>query len=338
MKALAGVSVLVAIVLGLPGWAGGKQARAARPLDPVISTLTASSSRLLVHGRVRCTATVKSEVKVGQSVSVTFILRNISGSPATIRLWVFSTGLVLHAADGTTYDSGALLANFPGIPPPFPRKLRPGATWYLGPEDVSVRWSGPLRITPECLGRTLPALPVNVSASEPPTNGNTAIADVVTASGHLLDHCRPQTPGVAVYGQIEPPAGDAPPMNAQCSISITSQGSFSVAQVLVVTPPGPSGVQIYQPYETLWPNGRTLPIASNPPYEAIAWEFVVTEDGATPVAASTQAASKDSTQMASFWGWNGTGFEQDATGTCGGTAYARGGTGPDIEFISACPS
>ena len=201
-----------------------------------------------------------------------------------------------------------------------------------------MRWSGPLRITPNCLGKPLPGLDVSVSASEPPADNATAVADVVAASGHLLDHCRPTTSGVAVAGQIYPPAGDAPPMDARCSISIDPEGSFSVAQVLVVTPPGLTGVQIYQPYETLWPNGHALPIASSPPYEAIAWEFVVTRDGASPVAASTEAASKDSTQTASFWDWNGTQFEQSGRGTCGGTAYSWGGTGPSIEFISACPT
>lgn len=338
MKAFAGVGVLVAIALGLQTSLGGPQAYAARPLEPDASAATSSSSRLLAHGRLLCTATVASEVAVGRSVSVTFFVRNVSARPAALRLWVFSAGVVIHAADGTTYDSSAPYRNFPGIPPPIPRKLRPHATWSLGSEDVPVRWRGPLRITPECLGKALPPIPVSVTAPGPPPDDVTAIADTVAAAGHLLDHCRPQTPGVAVYGQIDSPAGAAWPLDARCSISLGSEGSFSVAQVLVVSPPGLTGVQIYQPYETLWPNGRTFPVASDPPFEAIAWEFVVTRDGAIPVAASTEAASKDSTQTAAFWGWNGASFERDGMGTCGGESYSWGGTGPSIEWISACPS
>jgi hypothetical protein len=107
----------------------------------------------------------------------------------------------------------------------------------------------------------------------------------------------------------------------------------------VVTPPGLTGVQIYQPYETLWPNGRAVPIAAEPPYEAIAWEFVVTRDGAIPVAASTEAASKeDSTRTVTFWGWDGAAFTRDGMGSCGGESYSWGGTGPSFELVSACPS
>jgi hypothetical protein len=308
VKGLAGIAILVAMSLGLAVWAGDERASAARPLEPAIS------SRLLLHGRVRCTATVKPAVEVGQAVTVGLTVRNISKRPAAISFGVFSAGLVLHAADGTTYDSAALYANFAGIPPPIVSKLRPGATRGLGPIDVTVRWNGPLRITPRCLGKALPSLHVTVTAPGPPPADGTAAADVVAASGHLLDRCTPQAPGVAVYGQIYLPTGDDPPMDARCSVSITPEGAFSVAQVLVVTPPGLAGVQIYQPYETLWPNGHTLPLASDPPYEAIAWEFVVTREGATPVAASTQHAA------------------------CGEEGFAWGGTSPDIEFISACPA
>lgn len=329
MKVLACVTSSVALALGLSAWAGTGPASAARDVQQVISTRALSSSRLLLHGRVRCTATVEPAVEVGHAVSVGLTLRNVSKHRATVSLGVFSAGIVLHAADGTTYDSAALDQFFVGIPPPTPFRLRAGATKRLWPTDVPVRWPGPVRITPECLGKPLPALQVTVTAPGPPPDDGTAIADVVAAAGHLLDRCVPQAPGVAVVGQIYPPSGDAPPMDAQCSISLTPEGGFSVAQVLVVTPPGLAGLQVYQPYETLWPNGPGVaPLASDPPYEAIAWEFVVTGNGATPVAASTQTASNSSTQMLGLWSWNGTGFEQYGAGSCGGTSYTWGGHRP----------
>jgi len=242
----------------------------------------------------------------------------------------------LKAADGTTYNTGALFEAFPGIPPPIPRKLRSGATMHLGPVDVPVRWRGPLQITPDCLGTALPVLRVGVAAPWPRPNESAVAGEVVTAAGHLLDHCSPQTPGVPVYGQIDPPSGDAPPMSAACSLSVSSEGTFLVAQVLVLIPPGLPGVQVFQPYETLWPIDRAVALPAKPPYEAIAWEFVVTRDRAIPVAASTLAATDSTGQTAPFFFFNGAGWQLDGEGSCGGTGFAWGGTGPYIEFISAC--
>jgi hypothetical protein len=96
-------------------------------------------------------------------------------------------------------------------------------------------------------------------------------------------------------------------------------------------------VQIFQPYETLWPNGKFPPgLTSSPPYEAIAWEFVVTRDRATPVAAATLAASNDSGRLVPFFTWSGSGWRAEGTAPCGGTGVAWGRTGPDLDFISAC--
>jgi hypothetical protein len=126
-------------------------------------------------------------------------------------------------------------------------------------------------------------------------------------------------------------------MDARCSVSFSQEGTFLLAQVLVLTPPGLSSVQIYQPYETLWPVGQGFhPPTITPPSEAIAWEFVVTRDGATPVAAASMAATNDSDKLAPFFGWNGSGWQQDGEASCGGTGISFGGRGPDFEFISAC--
>jgi hypothetical protein len=58
----------------------------------------------------------------------------------------------------------------------------------------------------------------------------------------LLDRCLPQTPGVPVDGQIDAPSGSAAPMDAQCSISLVSEGGFLDAHVLVLVPVGLTGV------------------------------------------------------------------------------------------------
>ena len=127
-------------------------------------------------------------------------------------------------------------------------------------------------------------------------------------------------------------------MGAQCSLSISSEGIFWVAQVLVLIPPGLAGVQIFQPYETLRPTGHFAGLSTSPPYEAIAWQFVVTRDKAIPVAAATLSATDSSSRMAPSWIWNDSGWRQEGQSSCGGTEFAFGGRGPEIEFISACTS
>jgi hypothetical protein len=304
MKALATAAVLVAMTLALSP--SMTSARIPEPRAPS----SVSSGRLLYGGRVSCSATVKSSVQVGHAVSVRFALRNLSKHSIKLAIdWE----LFLKAADGTTYDPGVPFRGLPR-PPMLPIKIARGAT-KIGRIDVPVRWNGPLRIRPLCEQARLPVLRVDVTSSGPPRDTSSAVAAVAAASLHLLDHCRPQTPGVAVNGQIDPPSGNAPPMSAQCSVSIEPEGTFSVAQVLVLIPPGLTGVTVLQPYELFAPPyvpfGPPPPFA--PPYEAIAWEFVVTADGALPVAAATTEAS------------------------CGATAFAWG-TYPSVEFISACSS
>jgi hypothetical protein len=141
---------------------------------------------------------------------------------------------------------------------------------------------------------------------------------------------------VAVDGQIDPPLGAAPPLKAQCSVSLSREGTLLVAQVLVLIPVGLPGVQIFQPYETLWPIQHALPLAASPPYEAVAWEFVVTRDQALPVASATISATDDSSHTLPSFEWNGTGWRSGGTRSCGGTLFTAGGPGPYIEFISAC--
>lgn len=328
--------MLVALMLALWAGLGTRQANAA----VILPWPTLTSSSHVLGGRALCTASVRSAVQAGHAVRVKFTLRNTSRHTIKFSKGVSGTSLVLKAGDGTTYDSGALLRGIP-VPPSLPVKLRAGNTLHLGAQQVPVRWRGPLQVTPECAGKALPKLSVNVTSSWPSPASSTAIGEVATAAGHLLDHCLPQAPGVPVTGQIDAPSGSAAPMNAQCSISLTSEGGFLDAHVLVLVPVGLTGVQIFQPYELLWPGDSPLSsvsLTAAPPYEAIAWEFVVTRDKATPVAASTLTASRATGQSAPSFAWNSKGWKSQGAESCGGTGFAYGGTGPDLEFISACSS
>jgi len=216
-----------------------------------------------------------------------------------------------------------------------PTTIPPGTTKtvaFVG-KYLRVRWRGPLRVTPGCEQTPLAVLPVEVTSPGPPPDEGTAVADVVAASGHLLDHCRPERAGIAVQGQIDPPSGDTPPMQATCSVTVQDEGDFLVAQAVIVSPPDLGSVDTGQPYEQ-------LSVHHAAPYEALAWQFVVTEDGATPVAAAEADATKPANRMAPDWSWTSSGVRQLGSGDsrCGGSGESFGGFGPTVEFVSACPS
>ena len=333
-----GLGAFLALVIAVSVSVGGQRANAAPSTGAVAwpSRATTRSSRLIHHRRLVCTAVVTSPVRVGHVVRVRFTVRNRSRRRVKIYTGIFSRSFVLTAADGTTYDTFAPYEALPGIPPPFPRMIRPGRTFNLGSIGVAVRWPGPLVIKPSCLNAELPPLRVQVEAPWTRPDPTTAVAEVVGSTGHLFDHCLPQTSGVPVVGQIDAPRGAAPPMDAQCSITISSEGPFSVAQVLVLIPADLSGVQVYQPYETLWPIDHFAELATPPPYEAIAWEFVVTPSRAIPLAASEMSATNSSKHSVPSFSWNGKKWKSDGGSSCGGYSYSWGGTSPEIEFISAC--
>jgi hypothetical protein len=332
VKRLASVGLLVAFAVGLSAWAGSQRANAG---EMQVSTTIESSHGLMLQRRVRCTATVSSEVQAGQDVSVKFTLRN--RSRRTVEPFA-APRLVVKAADGTTYDTRVPLEDFPGPPGVGGAKIRPRATKSIGRVELPVRWKGPLRITPGCGRKALRPLHVAVLSPGPPPDGSTAVGEVVAAAGHMLDQCRPQMPGVPVDGELDAPAGgNIPPMSAQCSVSVSSEGSFWVAQVLLLVPPGLQGVTVQQPYEFFAPPYGFE--SSPPPFEAIAWEDVVTSEGAVSVAA-TLADAVDTSPTGRFapsYTWNGTKWVLTDLALCGfhGGAW---GSDPTVEFISVCSS
>jgi hypothetical protein len=334
VRALVGTGVLVAIALATSGCGDSHpSSRGTTSVSPgpEISVRTVSSNDLILGGRVRCTATVTAPVEAGHELALSFSLHNVSGSPVKAAVVEGSFWLAVKAADGTTYDTRTALGaeDSHGGPYRTPVTIAPGATKPVGRADVFVRWKGPLRILPGCEQTRLPPLHVGVASPGAPPDDQTAIADVVEASGGLLDRCRPQKPGVAVQGEIDAPDGDAPPMNATCSVTLRSEGRFLVAQALVLVPPGLRGVRVRQPYEVV-----SLPKLPRP-YEAIAWEFVVTKEGAETVAGMTRDATKPGGRMAPGWYWLGSRWSGPDSSRCGYVGLAGG---PSVDFIDVCPS
>jgi hypothetical protein len=326
MKALTAAVAVAAITLG--GWASAGAQRTA-PLRVV------RSSRLVLGGHIRITAAVGTPVQAGHALHVRFSIRNVSKQPRKIELGYASLWLVVHGADGTRYDTRVPLR---GVFGPFvpPTKLRPGEVVTRStPARLRVRWSGPLRVTPGWASEALPTLRVAVSTPPgPQPTGKAAVAAVAAATGNLLEHCRPQAPGVAVSGRIDAPRGSAPPLRVRCSVSVDREHGFQVAQVLVVTRPALRGVHLKKTYEQFtWPQpGRNG--------EAIGWEFVVTSEGATSVDSTSVESTKPGKRMAPDWQWTTSGWQDHPGGSrCGGTGGGGGGyIGPLVEFVSVCPS
>lgn len=324
------VSALVAIAITTAACAGSHAARSRPAEASVVSANTVSSSRLILGGRVRCTATATTPVQAGLELGVRFALHNVSRRPVKVRP---GSWLVVRSASGTTYDTRLPDRGFPGGPLRLSTALPAGATRTIQAPVIPVRWRGPLRITPGCEQSALPVLRVGVEAPGPPPDDRTAVADVVSAVHPLLDRCWPSTDGVAVEGQIDAPSRSAPSLLAKCSVSIEREGDFLVAQVLVLSPPDLRGVHIWRTYEQ-----PLVPRETAPPYEAIVWQFVVTKDGARSVGGATRDATKGGVdRMAPSWpltgayAWQG----RPSTSRCGYQGFYGS---PSVDFISVCPA
>jgi hypothetical protein len=324
-------ALCIAIALVTAGCGTASEPRASSGSSP--AAVATTSSDLILHGRLRCTAQLSRVLQAGRMTGLSFTLHNVTSATVTVDISESSFAFVLRAARGTTYDSTIALEGGSGGPAPFPTPIPAGASRTFRQTDVWLRWSGPVSIQPVCFGVRLPPLRTTVTAPGPPPGETQAIADVVAAAGHLFDKCRPLRAGVSVIGTIDPPSGNAPPMRAACSIALHREGGFWVAQTLALVPPNLSGVKISEPYERL-----TMP-ASSSSAEAVAWEFVDTANGALPVATNTADATRASSAMAPNWEWTGTRWEGPGGSRCGGT-LTSGGSSPHayIEFISACPS
>jgi hypothetical protein len=326
MKSSLGAVLLGAAVLAASACGSSHRTGSPRPSKP-----TVSSSGLVLGGTVRCTATVSTPVQAGHELGISFAFHNVSKRTVNVQIDYGGMWALIRSADGTTYDTRIPYED-ETHPAARPIPVRPGATLTEPLRYLRARWQGPLRITPGC---GLSALrPVRVAVTSPglPPSESSAVNDVVAAAGHLLDHCRPRASGVPVVGRIDPPSGNAPPLRARCSITLTREGDFYAAQVLVVTPPDLRGVHVQPPYEAL--SGVYAPKRNA---EAVAWQFVVTRRGATSVYSAEQDATVSANRMAPDWAWTGSKWEGPGGSRCGGSGAGFGGVdGPDVSFVSVC--
>jgi hypothetical protein len=327
MKLVLGAAVLAAIALGASA-CGSSHAKDGGPTNGS----TVSSSGLMLNGTVRCTATLPSPAQAGHDLGVVFTFQNVSKHPAKVDLAYGGMWVLVKSPDGTTYDSRVPLEAVSGPYVP-PTPIAPGGTKTETLRNIRARWGGPLRITPGC---GLSALhPVQVAVTSPglPVSETAAVSEVVAATGHLLEHCRPRTSGVSVVGQIDPPTGgNAPPMQARCSVTLRREGGFYDAQVLVTTPPTLRSVHVEPPYE-----GLSAAYVPHHNTEAIAWEFVVTRHGATSVNSASSDTTRPGGGLFRSWDWTGSEWQEGDRSLCGGSdGSGLGVNGPNVVFVSLC--
>ena len=315
MKLSLGAALLAAIALA---------ASACGTSHPITPPRTVHSSGFMLDGAVRCTATITTPAEAGRGLDVVFRFHNVSKRTVKVDLVYGGMWILVKSPDGTRYDSRVPFEALSG--PDIPIPIAPGETKTEPLGYLAVHWEGPLRITPGCGLTTLRPVRVVVTSPGVPVSDSAAVRDIVAASGHLLDHCRPRTPGVSVVGQIYPPSGNAPPMDARCSVSLRREQGFDVAQVLILTPPNLQGVHVDRTYEALTGINRR-----NSNTEAIGWRFVVTRNGATPVDSVEADTSRSGPGMAPHWNWTGSKWEGPGGSHCGDV---ESGTG--ITFISVC--
>src|SRR6476646_9053992 len=192
MKRLLALGALLALTLAASA-NGGRNA-----------TGTVSSSRLVDHRHFRITATIETPVQVGHLLNVTFRISNVSKRTRSIQIAYGSLYYVVRNRDGVQFDTRMVFRGMFGpIVPPV--TLRPGKEITRPTVFESVRWTGPLRITPGWSDAPLPSVRVRVKTPGAPANSRTAVAQVVAATGHLLDHCSPRVSGVRVVGRIDAP-------------------------------------------------------------------------------------------------------------------------------------
>src|SRR5205807_657377 len=101
-----------------PGATSGRPTSGASPVAAATAGSRHSSRRLILGGRVRCTAKLTAQLQPGHPTGMRFVLRNISKHTVKAVLTDrFRYGLVLHTTDGVSYDTAVPLRGESGPAP-----------------------------------------------------------------------------------------------------------------------------------------------------------------------------------------------------------------------------
>jgi hypothetical protein len=227
-----------------------------------------TSSSLIEHGTIRCTATFPSDtIRPGEETDVRFVETNVSDGTVTARDGVNGDNGWLLVSSGGSQVADSSLAH-EGIigPAPLLTKLAPGESAKVFAWQTNIIWPGPLEVTPVCLGEPLPPITLQVAATTAPQSAEAAVSSALAEAGDWFGTCKPSTDGWTT-GRIVFP-GPMEPFDVRCGAWVGEQPGFDVVVLAVVAPPdAPDAV----PYFDIHPPS---------PFSISWWVVVVTSDNA----------------------------------------------------------
>ena len=179
--------------------------------------------------------------------------------------------------------------NVPNLQPnPPPITIAPGDTvpWYIS--DTRVRWTGPLKVRPICLGlgKRMPAVELHVGAPGPPLTTDDSIDAAVAYPGNPFQACAPGPQGQARTGSLESlPEDGFPPLTVRCWADVRTEAGFDVVGLNMVSP---DDAPDYTIREGTGPRpGEEVKLPGTGSLLAARWAFVVTEQYVRPVFSKT---------------------------------------------------
>jgi hypothetical protein len=279
---------------------------------------------------VRCTATVPTMVRPGEQLPLTIEIQNTSA--ADVEVTPFPADVSVKAGDGTVWDTATLTQGSIGGGFILPKNLSPGEQKELLVPPLAVQFSGPLAVTPTCLGAAMAPMPVEVSDLGQAPTPNEAVATAVTASSGLFGPCAP-TATHSATGTIVAPSEATMTMEVRCSAQVVTETGFDVVTLVMSTPSDKPAPQI--------PTGIVTPpelAAGSGAAETLLWRFVVTGTDASPVGSSTHFRTKAADAMDSQFIISAKGWRPGGASGCGGDGIVSGGDGRTvtISFYNAC--
>ncbi len=302
------------------------------PASSIEPTTQQTSESMLLDkpAGVRCTATVPAMVRPGEQLPLTIEIQNTSA--ADVEVTPFPADVSVKAGDGTVWDTATLTQGSMGGGFILPKNLSPGEQKELLVPPLAVQFSGPLAVTPTCLGAAMAPMPVEVSDLGQAPTPDEAVATAVTASSGLFGPCAP-TATHSATGTIVAPSEATMTMEVRCSAQVVTETGFDVVTLVMSTPSDKPAPQI--------PTGIVTPpelAAGSGAAETLVWRFVVTGTDVFPVGSSTHFRTKAADAMDSQFIISARGWRPGGASGCGGDGIVSGGDGRTvtISFYNAC--
>ncbi len=235
-----------------------------------------SSTALVDHGTIRCTASFPSDIVFpGHQTGVVYELVNVSDRPVRVTQSPYSSSLVIGRAGSTILDtsileSGTVSRDVAASP------LRPGASTQIRPVEVPIIWPGPLEITPRCLGTALPPVRLGVANPGRSPDDDVSVREAVAAAGAPFADCRPTQINQWVTGVVhrgQPPSDLSFP--ARCGGLVLENPGFDTVVLAIVSPPDAQSIALdrlaYQ-FQAI----PSLGVGTKAPIAVSWWVYVVT--------------------------------------------------------------